>query len=94
MCVTITNTGRRGDVALKPPGFDDFVQRRSRPMLRAAWLLTGGDWALAEYLAVFQAIPEIRLGGLLDSRPDREVTACQRTDTSADSEDDLAACRQ
>jgi DNA-directed RNA polymerase specialized sigma24 family protein len=34
-----------------PPDFADFLQRRSRPMLRAAWLLTGGDWALAEDLA-------------------------------------------
>ena len=30
------------------PEFADFVQRRSGAMLRAAWLLTGGDWALAE----------------------------------------------
>jgi RNA polymerase sigma-70 factor (sigma-E family) len=33
-----------------PPDFDDFVRRRSGAMLRAAWLLTGGDWALAEDL--------------------------------------------
>ncbi|TVZ01353.1 SigE family RNA polymerase sigma factor [Trebonia kvetii] len=32
------------------PEFADFVQRRSGAMLRAAWLLTGGDWALAEDL--------------------------------------------
>lgn len=31
--------------------FADFVKDRSSPMLRAAWLLTGGDWALAEDLA-------------------------------------------
>ncbi|HEX3512887.1 MAG TPA: SigE family RNA polymerase sigma factor [Trebonia sp.] len=31
--------------------FADFVRRRSTPMLRTAWLLTGGDWALAEDLA-------------------------------------------
>src|SRR5579859_5559910 len=30
--------------------FDDFVRRRSSPMLRSAWLLTRGDWALAEDL--------------------------------------------
>jgi RNA polymerase sigma-70 factor (sigma-E family) len=35
----------------EPPDFADFVQRRSGPMLRTAWLLTGGDWALAEDLA-------------------------------------------
>ena len=34
----------------EPPDFADFVQRRSAAMLRAAWLLTGGDWALAEDL--------------------------------------------
>ncbi len=32
------------------PDFDDFVRGRSSPMLRSAWLLTGGDWALAEDL--------------------------------------------
>jgi RNA polymerase sigma-70 factor (sigma-E family) len=31
--------------------FADFVRHRSTPMLRTAWLLTGGDWALAEDLA-------------------------------------------
>jgi RNA polymerase sigma-70 factor (sigma-E family) len=31
--------------------FAAFVQRRSGPLLRAAWLLTSGDWALAEDLA-------------------------------------------
>ena len=30
--------------------FADFVRQRSTPMLRTAWLLTGGDWALAEDL--------------------------------------------
>ena len=30
--------------------FDDFVRQRSSPMLRSAWLLTRGDWALAEDL--------------------------------------------
>ena len=34
----------------EPPDFADFVQRRSGAMLRAAWFLTGGDWALAEDL--------------------------------------------
>jgi len=34
----------------EPPDFEDFVRRRSGAMLRAAWLLTGGDWALAEDL--------------------------------------------
>ena len=33
------------------PEFADFVQRRSGALLRAAWLLTSGDWALAEDLA-------------------------------------------
>jgi hypothetical protein len=31
--------------------FADFVRQRSTPMLRTAWLLTGGDWALAEDFA-------------------------------------------
>lgn len=35
----------------RPPDFADFVRERSNPMLRSAWLLTGGDWALAEDLA-------------------------------------------
>lgn len=30
--------------------FEDFVRDRSSPMLRSAWLLTRGDWALAEDL--------------------------------------------
>jgi RNA polymerase sigma-70 factor (sigma-E family) len=34
----------------EPAGFADFVRCRSDVMLRAAWLLTGGDWALAEDL--------------------------------------------
>jgi RNA polymerase sigma-70 factor (sigma-E family) len=34
----------------EPPDFADFVQRRSGAMLRGAWLLAGGDWALAEDL--------------------------------------------
>ena len=33
-----------------PPDFDHFVRRRSSAMLKAAWVLTGGDWALAEDL--------------------------------------------
>lgn len=33
-----------------PADFADFVRHRSAPMLRSAWLLTGGDWALAEDL--------------------------------------------
>ena len=35
----------------EPGDFADFVRRRSGPTLRAAWMLTGGDWALAEDLA-------------------------------------------
>jgi len=35
----------------EPLDFADFVRQRSSPMLRTAWLLTGGDWALAEDLA-------------------------------------------
>jgi RNA polymerase sigma-70 factor (sigma-E family) len=31
--------------------FADFVHRRSAALLRAAWLLTSGDWVLAEDLA-------------------------------------------
>jgi RNA polymerase sigma-70 factor (sigma-E family) len=34
----------------EPLDFADFVRRQSNAMLRAAWLLTGGDWALAEDL--------------------------------------------
>jgi RNA polymerase sigma-70 factor (sigma-E family) len=33
-----------------PLKYEDFVHERSTPMLRTAWLLTGGDWALAEDL--------------------------------------------
>lgn len=39
------------DFPLETRDFPDFVRRRSGPMLRTAWLLTGGDWALAEDLA-------------------------------------------
>ena len=35
----------------EPREYADFVRDRSAPMLRTAWLLTGGDWALAEDLA-------------------------------------------
>ena len=35
----------------EPPDFAEFVRLRSNSMLRAAWVLTGGDWALAEDLA-------------------------------------------
>jgi RNA polymerase sigma-70 factor (sigma-E family) len=42
----------------QPPEFADFVQQRSRAMLRAAWLLTAGDWALAEDL-VQTALSEV-----------------------------------
>jgi RNA polymerase sigma-70 factor (sigma-E family) len=35
----------------EPEDFADFVRRRSGALLRAAWLLTSGDWALAEDLA-------------------------------------------
>jgi RNA polymerase sigma-70 factor (ECF subfamily) len=34
----------------QPREFADFVRHRSSAMLRAAWLLTAGDWALAEDL--------------------------------------------
>ncbi|HEX6450919.1 MAG TPA: SigE family RNA polymerase sigma factor [Trebonia sp.] len=34
-----------------PPDFAEFVRLRSSAMLRSAWVLTGGDWALAEDLA-------------------------------------------
>jgi RNA polymerase sigma-70 factor (sigma-E family) len=40
------------------PDFDDFVRGRSSPMLRSAWVLTGGDWALAEDL-VQTALSEV-----------------------------------
>jgi RNA polymerase sigma-70 factor (sigma-E family) len=42
----------------EPKDFADFVQRRSDLMLRSAWLLTGGDWALAEDL-VQTALSEV-----------------------------------
>ena len=34
-----------------PPDFAEFVRLRSSAILRSAWVLTGGDWALAEDLA-------------------------------------------
>jgi RNA polymerase sigma-70 factor (sigma-E family) len=49
--VAITDTYKPdGDVA-ESRDFDEFVRQCSRPMLRTAWWLTGGDWALAEDLA-------------------------------------------
>jgi len=42
----------------EPKDFADFVRRRSDPMLGSAWLLTGGDWALAEDL-VQTALSEV-----------------------------------
>jgi RNA polymerase sigma-70 factor (sigma-E family) len=44
------NSERESGVT-EPPDFADFVRRQSSAMLRSAWLLTGGDWALAEDLA-------------------------------------------
>jgi RNA polymerase sigma-70 factor (sigma-E family) len=41
----------RDHVMTEAADFADFVQRRSGALLRAAWLLTSGDWALAEDLA-------------------------------------------
>jgi RNA polymerase sigma-70 factor (sigma-E family) len=49
--VAITDTYLREGGATEPWDFADFVRQRSTPMLRTAWLLTGGDWALAEDLA-------------------------------------------
>jgi RNA polymerase sigma-70 factor (sigma-E family) len=40
------------------PDFAEFVRCRSSAMLRSAWLLTGGDWALAEDL-VQTALSEV-----------------------------------
>jgi RNA polymerase sigma-70 factor (sigma-E family) len=37
------------DVASEPPGFREFVESRSRALLRSGWLLTG-DWPSAEDL--------------------------------------------
>jgi RNA polymerase sigma-70 factor (sigma-E family) len=49
--VLITNKYRLEDGITESRDFADFVRQRSTPMLRTAWLLTGGDWALAEDLA-------------------------------------------
>ena len=49
--MTITDKYRLEDGVAGPLDFADFVRQRSAPMLRTAWLLTGGDWALAEDLA-------------------------------------------
>jgi RNA polymerase sigma-70 factor (sigma-E family) len=49
--VAITDKYRLEDGVAGSLDFDDFVRQRSTPMLRTAWLLTGGDWALAEDLA-------------------------------------------
>ena len=49
--MAITDKYRLEDGVAGSLDFDDFVRQRSTPMLRTAWLLTGGDWALAEDLA-------------------------------------------
>ncbi len=49
--MTITGKYRLEDDVTESRDFADFVRQRSAPMLRTAWLLTGGDWALAEDLA-------------------------------------------
>jgi RNA polymerase sigma-70 factor (sigma-E family) len=49
--VAITDKYRLEDGITESLDFADFVRQRSAPMLRTAWLLTGGDWALAEDLA-------------------------------------------
>jgi RNA polymerase sigma-70 factor (sigma-E family) len=49
--VAITDKYRLEDGVTESLDFADFVRQRSAPMLRTAWLLTGGDWALAEDLA-------------------------------------------
>jgi RNA polymerase sigma-70 factor (sigma-E family) len=49
--VTITDKYRIEGGVTGSRDFADFVRQRSAPMLRTAWLLTGGDWALAEDLA-------------------------------------------
>jgi RNA polymerase sigma-70 factor (sigma-E family) len=49
--VAITDKYRLEDGVTGSLDFADFVRQRSTPMLRTAWLLTGGDWALAEDLA-------------------------------------------
>ena len=47
----IIDTNRLEGGVTESRDFADFVHQRSTPMLRTAWLLTGGDWALAEDLA-------------------------------------------
>ena len=47
----ITDKNRLEDGVTESRDFADFIRQRSSPMLRTAWLLTGGDWALAEDLA-------------------------------------------
>jgi RNA polymerase sigma-70 factor (sigma-E family) len=49
--VPITDQYRMEGGITESRDFADFVRQRSTPMLRTAWLLTGGDWALAEDLA-------------------------------------------
>lgn len=49
--MAITDKYRLEDGVTGSLDFADFVRQRSTPMLRTAWLLTGGDWALAEDLA-------------------------------------------
>ena len=49
--MAITDKYRLGGGVTGSLDFADFVRQRSAPMLRTAWLLTGGDWALAEDLA-------------------------------------------
>jgi len=49
--VPITDKNRLEGGVTESWDFADFVRQRSTPMLRTAWLLTGGDWALAEDLA-------------------------------------------
>ena len=49
--MAITDKYRLEDDVTESLDFADFVRQRSTPMLRTAWLLTGGDWALAEDLA-------------------------------------------
>ena len=47
----ITDKDRLEGSVTESRDFADFVRQRSTPMLRTAWLLTGGDWALAEDLS-------------------------------------------
>ena len=49
--MAITDKYRLEDGVTDSLDFADFVRQRSAPMLRTAWVLTGGDWALAEDLA-------------------------------------------